>query len=350
MKTIALFSGGKSSEHSIALASAKNVAANIDREKYNLLLVGVDRQGVMSMYDPSSFCGGEEMSKLELTDPISSPLLVDPAEPRVIDQDGKAYDYDVAFPVFHGVYGEGGDMQGLFEVQGVDYVGPGLLASALCMDKINFKRICRASGVDVVPEVSWDSRTHEMPSWNAVSDKLGPNVYVKPSRSGSSIGVGRASNAQEYDHAVDQAMKEDVRILVEQAIEGRELECAVLGGLPPHLKVSGVGEIKGGDYYSFDEKYSTDSQTETTNSAEIDPALANRIKETCVRLAALFTVKGLSRMDFFAAADGTVYINEINTIPGFTAISLYPKLWEASGLSQKQLVTELIESAGREES
>lgn len=343
-QTLAVVFGGQSSEHEVSCMSVQNVINNINTDKYELVLIGITKEGHWLLCNnKEDIKSGEwKNSKIEVT------LSPDATKKCIYLSNGKEVKIDVAFPVLHGNNGEDGTIQGLFELAQIPYVGCGVLSSAVTMDKYYTKIIVEKLGTvkqaDYVLALSreLDSKLDEYVK--AVEDKFGYPVFVKPSVGGSSCGVSRANNRDELIAGLKEAAKFDKRILVEEMIVGHEVECAVLGG-GNDVKASGVGEIlAAAEFYDYDAKYNNpQSQTDT------DPKLPESVKEEIRKDAvAIFNAVdgfGLSRVDFFAKDNGEVIFNEINTIPGFTAISMYPMLWEKKGISKPELIQKLIDLA-----
>ena len=340
---VALLFGGRSGEHSISAATAAGVLKAIDRSKYDVVPIGITRGGqwVLTSSDATQF----ELAAGHL--------------PEVTEDSGTALDtlsdagpIDVVFPVLHGPFGEDGTIQGLLEMANVRYVGCGVLASAVGMDKHYMKVAFAAAGLPVGPYVvvrprDWERRQAEIVA--EVSQLRFP-VFVKPARAGSSLGVTRVDDLTHLVGAVDLARFHDPKVIIEQGIEGREIECAVLGGRgggPARASVPGevVVDHDEADFYDFEAKYLSASQARTDAPAELPDAVAATIQEYAVRAFEAIGGEGLSRVDSFVTPEGEVILNEINTMPGFTPISMYPKMWEASGLAYRDLIDELIQLA-----
>lgn len=341
---VALVFGGRSGEHAISAATAAGVMKAIDRDKYDVLPVGITREGawVLASGDPSHW----ELTSGRL------PEVTDEAG-RELASLGEAGDVDVVFPLLHGPYGEDGTIQGLLELAGVPYVGAGVLASAVGMDKHYMKLVFAGHGLPVGPYVvisprDWEQRQSEVVE--RVQAALEFPVFVKPARAGSSLGVTRVDDLTGLADAVEEARFHDPKVIVEQAIEGREIECAVLGGrhgAPPRASVPGeiVVDHDAARFYDFEEKYSAGSHARTQAPADLPEDVAERIRELAVQAFEAIGAEGISRVDVFYTSDGDVVVNEINTMPGFTPISMYPKMWEATGLSYPELIDELIQLA-----
>ena len=344
LNLVALF-GGQSSEHVVSCMSAKNIIANIDTEKYNVILVGITEAGHWLKVD--SLAQLEDDSWRESH--VSAVLSPDAEDKCLLVMDGDKTEkihVDVVFPILHGLYGEDGTVQGLLELSCIPYVGCGVLASAVSMDKFYTKVIVDGLGIRQAKFVPVLRR--ELNDDEAVMDRVEQSlpypVFVKPSNAGSSKGVSKAMDRKSLKEALKRAAAEDSKILVEEAIVGRELECAVFGGR--ETKASGVGEIlAAAEFYDYDAKYNS-NESRTVVDPKLPEGVAEEIRRDAVKIFEAVDGLGLSRVDFFLE-DGTneVVFNEINTLPGFTSISMYPMLWEARGLSLPELVEELIQTA-----
>lgn len=345
MNLVALF-GGQSSEHVVSCMSVQNVAANINKEKYNVILVGITEDGHWLKVDST-----EEIKNDTWRDSKVSAVLSPDAKEKclLVMEDGKVekIPVDVVFPVLHGLYGEDGTVQGILELAKIPYVGCGVLASAVSMDKLSTKVIVNSLGIRQAAFVAiMKEEMGDMDAMVARVEQAFPYpVFIKPSNAGSSRGVSRADNREELIAGLIEAAKHDRRILVEEMIVGHEVECAVYGGGLEEVRASGVGEILAvAEFYDFDAKYNNEE-----SKTVVDPVLpgnaAEQVREAAVKIFKGVDGYGLSRVDFFVEEDGGVVFNEINTLPGFTAISMYPMLWEARGISKPQLVDALIDHA-----
>lgn len=345
MKVCVIF-GGCSPEHEISCISATSVINNLDKEKYKIISIGIDKKGEWFLYSgkiENIRTGKWRNDKKNLKKAIISPDSKDKAVLVFEDDKIKKIKPDIVFPVLHGEYGEDGTIQGLLELSGIKYVGMGVLASANGMDK-SFTKIVMDSAK--IPQADWVVvNTYEMDDMEAcikrVEEKIGYPCFVKPASTGSSVGVGKAKNKNELISALENAKKFCRKILVEENIEGHEVECAVLGNFD--VKAASVGEIiPEVEFYDFDAKYKS-SSTRLQIPAELDKDVYEKIREYAVRAFKAIDGMGLSRVDFFVRyKDNEVILNEINTMPGFTDISMYPKLWNASGLEYSKLLDELI--------
>lgn len=338
--------GGMSPEHEISELSAFSVIKNLDKEKYSLRMIGITKKGRWYLYNgkPENIPGGKwEKDKKHLRRAIISP---DTGHGGILDLEcGKTIKTDIVFPVLHGEYGEDGTIQGLLELAGIKYVGMGVFASAAAMDKTYTKVILKDAGIPQADWVTVRSRESEIidEKMDEIEKKLGYPCFVKPANTGSSVGVGKAHNRRELAEAIDAASKFDRKVLVEEYIDGQEVECSVLGNEAP--QAAEVGEIiPTVEFYDFDAKYSDKSTTVLQIPAALDKEQRDAVREYAVKAFKAFGGAGLSRVDFFVkSSDGSVILNEINTMPGFTDISMYPKLWKASGVEYGELLDRLIE-------
>lgn len=345
-ETVVVLFGGQSSEHSVSCMSAANIIDHIDREKYDLLLIGITKEGhwiqVKSAQDIPSGRWREGT-----TGAVLSP---DAVEQCVILTDGDKMTKikaDVVFPVLHGLYGEDGTVQGLLELAQIPYVGCGVLASAVSMDKLYTKIIVDDLGIRqaaYVPVIKSDL-TDMNSVIKKVEEKFSYPVFVKPSNAGSSKGVSKAEDREGLIAALTEAACHDRKILVEEAIAGREVECSVFGGGTTEITASGVGEIlAAAAFYDFDAKYNN-AESKTVIDPELPGDTAEQVRQAAMAIFKAVDGYGLSRVDFFVTGQGEVVFNEINTLPGFTAISMYPMLWEARGIDKYKLVGRLIQHA-----
>ncbi len=345
---IGVIFGGRSGEHPISIRSSRYVVDSLDRDRFELVLIGIDRGGGWHLCSETAYRAiDQEVNGSDNDAIVALPRhgrcgLLDPRNPAA-----PLPELDVVFPVLHGPYGEDGTIQGLLDMLGIPYVGVGVLGAAVCMDKDVCKRLLRDAGLPVVPfEVVTTRRWAREPAlMRAAAARLGSPLFVKPANLGSSLGVGKVGTLADLDAAIHRALAMDTKILVERSIDGREIEVAVLGNDDPQASVP--GEIVPGEaFYSFDDKYAADSEARLLIPAPLTDAMRETIRGLAVRAFVALACTGMARVDFFLER-GTeqLYINELNTIPGFTSISMYPKLWEASGLPGRALVTRLIELA-----
>lgn len=343
-KRIAVLFGGQSSEHIVSCMSAANVIEQIDTLRYELLLIGITEAGrwlkVESVEDIRSDIWRESQ-----TEAVISP---DATEKCVILTEGgksERVKIDVVFPILHGPYGEDGTVQGLLELAQIPYVGAGVLSSAVSMDKLYTKLVVDSIGIrqaTYVPVLVWRLRKDPDAVIRQIEEKLPYPMFVKPANAGSSRGVSKAEDREALLAGLKEASRHDSKILVEEAIVGHEIECAVLGGGEKPVMSSGVGEIlAAAEFYDFDAKYYNE-ESRTVIGPELPGDSAARVKKAAEQIFNAVDGYGLARVDFFVKEDGEVIFNEINTMPGFTAISMYPMLWEAMGLSKRLLIDKLI--------
>ncbi len=300
---IGVLFGGKSAEHEVSLASAKNIINALDKTKYEISKIKIPKDGKFNFSSIQKF--------------------------------------DVIFPVLHGPFGEDGSMQGLLKLSGVPFVGAGVLGSAIGMDKDVMKRLLKDAGIPIGKFITL--KKEDAVNFTKIKKELGLPMFIKPANMGSSVGVSKAKDEKELKKAVNLAFQYDHKIIIEEFIDAREIECAVLGNEHPMASV--LGEIIANqEFYSYDAKYIDDGYV-IEIPAKIDKKTVKKIQELAIKVFKILECEGLARVDFFLKKNGGVLVNEINTIPGFTNISMYPKLWEASGLPQTKLLDRLIDLA-----
>ncbi len=344
-KKLGVIFGGMSTENEVSVVSANSVLNNLDKEKYEIYPIYIDKDGEWWEYkeDNNNREWGQEVEKKEKIENIIKYLK----------------DLDVMFPVLHGLYGEDGTIQGLFELLKKPYVGCGILASSVGMDKVYTKVVFKKAGLNQAnyeyirkfedKYIYVDKQFNEKilgleETVKEISKNLNFPMFIKPSNSGSSVGINKAKNEKELEEYLKYAAKFDNKVLIEEGIEGREVECAVLGN--EEVIASCVGEIKPAEeFYSYDAKYKNE-ESKTEIPANIPEDISNEIRKQAIKAFKAIDGKGLSRVDFFVEKNtNKIYINEINTLPGFTSISMYPKLFEESGITYKELLNKLIELA-----
>lgn len=348
---VAVIFGGRSAEHEVSLVSASSVIKALDRGKYEIVPIGITREGRW-IYHPSAL----EMLKTEEIPPMLMALLQPDttdaqklvlkggeAIDKVSELDGKI---DVALPILHGTHGEDGTIQGLFELMGIPYAGADVLGSAIGMDKVVQKLLFRSSGLPVVEFLSFSVSTNPLKNdedIKRIEERIPFPMFVKPANLGSSIGINKARNRQQLKEAIEHAFRYDIKIIVEQGIENaREIEVAVLGNEFPRASIPGE-VVPDSEFYDYESKY-VRGKSELKIPAQLPMGLVHHIQEISVRAYRAASCTGMARVDFLLSKED-LYLSEVNTIPGFTAISMYPKLWEASGLSYPELLDELIRLA-----
>jgi D-alanine-D-alanine ligase len=349
---IAVVFGGQSGEHDVSLRSAQTIMGALDPEQYDIVPVGIDRAGRW-------LSGGDPFARLTASSPLfalpeGSPNGVEPESraaatvERESDLPTGALDaVDVVFPVLHGPRGEDGTIQGMLELAGIPYVGAGVLGSAVAMDKAMAKTILAQAGIPQAPWLlvarsDWRDRAAEVAA--RIADKLGFPCFVKPANMGSSVGISKVHGSEELADAMTLAAGYDRRIVVEAGIDARELELAVLGNDDPIASIAGE-IVPSNEFYDFAAKY-IDDRSELLIPAAIEPETLARLQATAVAAFRALDLAGMARVDFLLdRTTGEIYLNEVNTIPGFTAISMYPLLWEASGIPLPELVDRLVSLA-----
>lgn len=341
---VAVLFGGKSAEHEVSIQSAKNVVNSLDKDKYEVVLIGIDKKGDWHLAPKqylldSSFTEQKNM-------PVSGEVsFITKAEGNnLINMSGQEQigHIDVVFPVLHGPYGEDGSMQGLLKLANVPFVGSGVLGSAIGMDKDVMKRLLRDAGLPVAKFLTFQKG--EKIDFSIIEKEIGLPFFVKPANLGSSIGVSKIKNEEQFATAVNEAFQYDTKIIVEGYIKGRELECAVLGNDNPIA--SGVGEIiPTNEFYDYNAKYIDEEGAMLKAPADLEEKIVKEVQKLAVKTFKVLCLDGMARIDFFLGDDEVVYVNEANTIPGFTNISMYPKLWELSGVSYQELVDKLVQFA-----
>lgn len=355
---VALVFGGRSDEHAISCATAASVLRALDRERYDVVPVGITREGhwVLVDDDPEALDirDGQLPAVTDTGRRVIVPLGGVEHEWTWVDDGGGVHalgEVDVVFPLLHGPFGEDGTIQGLLELADLPYVGCGVLASAAMMDKHVMKVIFVGAGLPVGPYALITDRqwaTDRAAALEAASALRFP-VFVKPARAGSSVGVFKVDRPEDLEVAIEKARDHDPKVLVEQGIQGREIECGVLGGrgsAPPRISECGEIVVSGGhDFYDFEAKYLDEASVQITAPADISEEVRDEIHRIAARAFEAADAEGLSRVDCFVTTDGEVVLNEINTMPGFTPYSMYPQAWAASGMTYPELVDELISLA-----
>jgi D-alanine-D-alanine ligase len=356
---IGVLFGGRSGEHEISLRSALTVITALDRRRYDVVPIGIDRDGHWFLEADAISKLADATPSLKALNANGIPITLNhsPEAISAAKKTSRQHDFgqshpgklDVIFPVLHGTFGEDGTVQGLLELAGIPYVGAGVLGSAIGMDKDVQKRLLRESGVPVVRYAvvrDFDYRAAPARTRRLAAD-LGYPLYVKPNALGSSIGVRRVTGPKELMPAIREAFRYDRKVLLEAACEGRELECAVLGNDRPRASVVGEIIVRGEHrFYSYESKYVDSEGAHIAVPADLPASVSRRIREMAIAAFRALELRGMARVDFLARPDlGEIFVNEVNTIPGFTSISMYPKLWEASGVALPRLVDRLVKLA-----
>ncbi len=345
---VAVLFGGRSAEHEVSLQSARNIIDAIDKEKYEAVLIGIDRKGAWFLNDESIPLLNSDNPRLIALNMQQNPVSLIPSDQAGVllnlQSPTSISAVDVIFPVLHGPYGEDGSIQGLAKLANVPCIGSDILGSAIGMDKDVSKRLLRDAGIPVARHICLRRNDLKSELSKQVQETLGFPVYVKPSNMGSSVGVAKVLDAAELIPAINNAMQYDTKVVIEEAIVGREIECSVLGNDDPIA--SCVGEIETTDgFYSYEKKYIDGNSAILKIPADLDEPTLLKVQATSIAAFKALESRGMARVDMFLTESSEIYINEINTIPGFTAISMYPKLWQVSGLSYGDLIDRLIQLA-----
>ncbi len=347
IRVVVLF-GGKSAEHEVSLQSARNIVEALDQNKYDVELVGIDKEGRWHLDNPTALLSSGSPSLKKLAKASENALALVPGgghDQLVPASGGKPLGrIDVVFPVLHGPFGEDGTVQGMLKLANLPFVGPSVLGSAIAMDKDVAKRLMRDAGIPIPRFLAFDRVKASDVRYGAVKAALGLPVFIKPANLGSSVGIHKASTETEFRRGVADALSFDSKILVEEAVAGREIECAVLGNESPAASVP--GEIKpNAEFYTYNAKYLDENGAVLEIPAQLSPEAAKRVQELAIKTFRALACEGMARVDFFLRPNGELLVSEINTIPGFTRISMYPKLWEASGIPYSELLDRLIQLA-----
>ncbi len=334
---LALVYGGRSVEHDVSVISAKNIFENIDSTRFEVFLIGIDKSGKWFLM-PDVVKSFDKGRPLQLTLNAKKPAFI-------VQSDGSAFSIDVAFIILHGTDGEDGSIQGFFKLMQIPFVGSGVLGSAISMDKIIAKNLMLQAGIPTAKHACV-YKYKNTPSFEMISAQVGTPMIIKPANQGSSVGVSKVSSKAEYHNALKEAFKYDESVLIEEFIVGRELECSVIGNKEPLASPPGEVELKK-DYaiYSFDAKYVDGEATLLHIPAELDANSAENVKDVCLKVYNVLCCKEFARVDLFLKKNGDIVVNEVNTLPGFTNISMFPKLCGLMGISYPDLITRLIAMA-----
>lgn len=352
MITVGILFGGRSGEHEVSRCSAASVFTHLDRTRYNVIVIGIDYDGKWYIQDNPEVVNDESFGSILKFEKINECLL------NHYERGGRLYFFnpdtgkevsaDVIFPVVHGTFCEDGTLQGLLDLSFVPYVGAGVAGSSIGMDKDVAKRLLRDAGIPVVPwlkvtKLNWINNRDKTISEIAAS--IGFPCFVKPANAGSSVGISKVKQEPEIDNAINEAFLWDDKVLIEQGINAREIEIAILGNESPEASIA--GEIRPRhEFYSYEAKYIDADGAELIIPAELDTATMEKMQKIAIEAYLALECSGMARVDFFLdKATGNFFLNEINTIPGFTSISMYPKLWEQSGIVYRELLNRLIDLA-----
>ena len=341
---VALLFGGKSAEHEISLISARNIAAAMDKKKYHIVAIGIDKQGRWHIDEGSRLLRDRKRTVVEFHDD-KPPAAISPGTsgtPLIPSRGSRPPTIDVVFPILHGPFGEDGTVQGLLKLANLPFVGAGVLGSAVGMDKDVMKRLLRDAGIAISKFLAFE-RTDRI-SLAAIKRTLGMPLFVKPANLGSSVGISKVNRASQFSAAIKEAFRYDNKIVIEEFIEGREIECAVLGNENPIASLPGE-IVVARDFYSYDAKYVDAEAASIKIPAKLPTKVIAKVRQTAIAAYRALCCQGMGRVDFFVQSNGRVIVNEINTLPGFTSISMYPKMWQASGIGYSELIDRLIRLA-----
>ena len=343
-----IFFGGRSAEHTVSIQSARNIIEAIDKKKYEVVLIYIDKKGRWYLKETSELSLLSENFDLSRVNREDKKVVLVPGkrEGGLVNLfNGKSTKIiDVAFPVLHGPYGEDGTIQGLFELVNIPYVGADVLGSAIGMDKDVMKRLLKEAGIPVVKFLVLNRSSLEKIDFEYVQNELDLPFFIKPANLGSSIGMNKIKEKKEFQSALKEAFQYDNKILIEEYIKGREIECSVLGNYDPIASLPGE-VICRHEFYSYGAKYIDDEGAVLQIPAKLSPQLIRKIQDLSLKVFKTTCCQGMARIDFFLKNDEGIIVNEINTIPGFTKISMYPKLWEVSGISYSELIDRLVQLA-----
>lgn len=344
---VGLLFGGKSAEHEVSIQSARNILEALDKDRFEPVLIGIDKQGKWRLNEQSALRTGSEDFRVAKLTAVGSELTLLPGSTSrqlVTASNEPVEPLDVIFPVLHGPMGEDGTIQGFLELANIPYVGSGVLGSAVGMDKDVMKRLLREAGIPVATFVTLTQGDRHSFDAEALIEKLGLPLFIKPSNMGSSVGVHKAEDKGQLLKAIDHAFTYDRKVLVEAAVVGDEIECSVLGS--EHPKVSLPGRIiPRADFYTYEAKYIDGQGAALEIPAKLSGSVVEKVQGTALKAFKVLECEGMARVDMFVTKDGEVILNEVNTIPGFTKVSMYPQLWEASGLAYQDLISKLIDLA-----
>lgn len=345
---VAILCGGQSAEHEVSLRSAKNIINALDKNKYDVCLITIDKKGEWHLDDPRKLLAATESDKLATVSDQGDHVALLPGKKHELFVDATHHtslpEIDVVFPVLHGPYGEDGTVQGMLKLANIPFVGSDVLGSAICMDKDVMKRLLRDAGLPVSKFLVYRRSEITKLEFDHIAKELGVPFFVKPANLGSSVGISKVRAKHEFEKAINDAFAYDNKIIIEEFIPGREIECSVLGN--DSLIASLPGEvIPHHEFYSYEAKYLDDNGASIEMPAKLPPAGIKHIQELSIEAFTTLCCNGMARVDFFYKNENEIFINEVNTIPGFTNISMYPQLWEISGISYSSLVEQLIQLA-----
>lgn len=338
MKNIAIVFGGKSPEHEISVRSAKNIIAAVDQSLFKLHFMGIDRKGQWRLVDLN------QVGKYVPEQGIELAFIPGTKDPIIrLDTQQVIPNIDLMYLVLHGPNGEDGTVQGMMRILDLPFIGPDVLGASAAMDKAITKSLLKEAGIKVAPGIAVHQSQRANLDYEQIVAEYGLPLFIKPANMGSSVGVHKVKDAASFKAAIQDAFLYDQKVLIESMIVGREVECAVMGNTNP--KASTIGEIVTPEEYSFDAKYDDQSEAQVIIPAQIDVQTMERLRTLAIKAYQAINCEVLTRVDMFLTEDGEIYVNELNTLPGFTSISMFPKLWQHEGLSYTDLISQLIEYA-----
>jgi len=345
---VGILFGGRSAEHEVSLQSAKNIIDAIDANKYEVVLIGIDKRGQWHLNEePQFLLPAVESGLPELPETGENLALVPGKEAEqfvALSGQQRLGPLDVIFPILHGPFGEDGTVQGLLKLANIAFVGAGVLGSAVGMDKDVMKRLLRDADIPIARFIAANRYSWKQIGFDEVRGRLGLPLFIKPANLGSSVGISKVRDREEFERAVREAFHYDHKILIEECIKGREIECSVLGNDKPIASVPGE-ILPRHEFYSYEAKYLDENGAVLEIPAKLPPETSERIRQLAIKTFTVLCCEGMARVDFFLRNGEEIIVNEINTIPGFTRISMYPKLWEATGISYAELIDRLIQLA-----
>jgi D-alanine-D-alanine ligase len=345
---VGILFGGRSAEHEVSLQSAKNIIDAIDTNKYEVVLIGIDKKGQWHLNEQSRFLlQAVEPGLPEVPEKGENLALVPGKEDEqlvALSGQQRLGPLDVVFPVLHGPFGEDGTVQGLLKLANIAFVGAGVLGSAVGMDKDVMKRLLRDAGIPITRFIAANRYSSKKVGFDEAQAQLGLPLFVKPANLGSSVGISKVKDREGFERAVREAFAYDHKILIEECIKGREIECSVLGNDNPIASVPGE-ILPRHEFYSYEAKYLDEKGAVLEIPAKLPSETSERIRQLAIKTFTVLCCEGMARVDFFLRNGEEIIVNEINTIPGFTRISMYPKLWEATGISYSDLIDRLIQLA-----
>jgi D-alanine-D-alanine ligase len=345
---VGILFGGRSAEHEVSLQSAKNIIDAIDTNKYEVVLIGIDKKGQWHLNEESRLLLPAAESGLPEVPERGENLALVPGKQNdqlvALSGGRRLGSLDVIFPVLHGPFGEDGTVQGLLKLANIAFVGAGVLGSAVGMDKDVMKRLLREAGIPIARFIVVNRYSLKEIGFDYARKQLNLPLFIKPANLGSSVGIHKVKDREGFERAVRNAFNYDNKILIEECINGREIECSVLGNDNPIASVPGE-ILPRHEFYSYEAKYLDENGAVLEIPAKLPPTVSERIRQLAIKMFSVLCCEGMARVDFFLRNGEEIIVNEINTIPGFTRISMYPKLWEATGISYGELIDKLIELA-----